>query len=69
MAFDYSLDFEHIDFREHPELYQVGRGEQGVLLVEPYKSEILPHWRFKTPQVARRSADEISDVPRVQIPR
>ncbi|MCD3180158.1 DUF4385 family protein, partial [Salmonella enterica subsp. enterica serovar Enteritidis] len=23
-------------------MYQVGRGEQGVLLVEPYKSEILP---------------------------
>src|SRR5215210_3309914 len=29
--------------REHPELYQVGRGEQRVLLVEPYKSEFLPH--------------------------
>lgn len=57
--FDYSLDFENIDFREHPELYRVGKGEQGVLLVEPYKSEILPHWRFKTPEMARRSADEI----------
>lgn len=41
MAFDYSLDFEKIDFREKPELYRVGRGEQGVLLVEPYKGEIL----------------------------
>ena len=59
MKFDYSLDFEHIDFREHPELYRVGKGEQGVLLVEPYKSEILPHWRFKTPQIARKSADKI----------
>lgn len=59
MKFDYSLDFEHIDFREHPELYQVGKGEQGILLVEPYKSEILPHWRFKTPQIARKSADKI----------
>ena len=59
MKFDYSLDFEHIDFREHPELYQVGKGEQGVLLVEPYKSEILPHWRFKTPQIARKSAGKI----------
>jgi hypothetical protein len=36
MAFDYSLDFEKINFREKPELYRVGRGEQGVLLVEPY---------------------------------
>jgi hypothetical protein len=43
MAFDYELDFAHINFRDQPELYRVGRGEQGVLLVEPYKSEILPH--------------------------
>lgn len=57
--FDYSLDFKTIDFRQHPELYCVGRGEQGVLLVEPYKSEILPHWRFKTPEIARQSADAI----------
>ncbi|MEJ7659642.1 MAG: DUF4385 family protein [Hymenobacter sp.] len=35
------------DFRAHPELYRVGKGEQGVLLVQPYKGEILPHWRFK----------------------
>lgn len=57
--FDYSLDFEHIDFRKHPELYRVGRGEQGVLLVEPYKSEILPYWKFKTPEIARKSANKI----------
>lgn len=59
MTFDYSLDFETIDFRKHPELYCVGKGEQGVLLVEPYKSEILPHWRFKTPNIARKSANKI----------
>ena len=59
MSFDYSLDFENIDFREHPELYRVGKGEQGVLLVEPYKSEILPHWRFKTPAIAKKSANKI----------
>jgi hypothetical protein len=47
------------DFRAHPERYRVGRGEQGVLMVEPYKSEILPHWRFRTPAVARESADAI----------
>jgi hypothetical protein len=58
-AFDYSRDFEHTNFREHPELYQVGKGEQGVLMVEPYKSEILPYWRFKTPEIARESADKI----------
>ena len=59
MSFDYSLDFKTIDFREHPELYRVGKGEQGVLLVEPYKSEILPHWRFKTPAIAQKSANKI----------
>lgn len=59
MPFDYSLDFANIDFRKHPELYQIGRGEQGVLLVEPYKSELLPHWRFKTPELARESADKL----------
>ena len=44
------------DFRKRPDLYRIGRGEQGVLRVEPYKSEILPHWRFRTPELARASA-------------
>lgn len=59
VEFDYSLDFKEINFREHPELYRVGKGEQGVLLVEPYKGEILPHWRFRTPEIARESAKKI----------
>jgi hypothetical protein len=59
MTFDYSLDFKTTNFRKHPELYRVGKGEQGVLLVEPYKSEILPYWRFKTPAIARSSANKI----------
>jgi len=58
-AFDYDLDFATIDFRQHPELYRIGKGEQGVLLVEPYKSELLPHWRFRTPDIARESADKL----------
>ncbi len=62
MGFDYALDFRRTDFREHPELYRVGRGEQGVLLVEPYKSELLPHWRFRTPEVARASAAKIFEL-------
>lgn len=57
--FNYDQDFSKIDFREHPEMYQVGKGEQGVLMVEPYKSEILPHWRFKTPEIARESSEQI----------
>ena len=57
--FDYSLDFANLNFRDRPELYCVGRGEQGVLLVEPYKSEILPHWRFKNPEIATESSSKI----------
>ena len=62
MAFDYDLDFDNIDFRERPDLYRVGRGEQGVLLVEPYKSELLPHWRFRTPDIARQSAETLYEM-------
>lgn len=61
-AFPYDLDFKTTDFRRHPDLYRVGVGEQGVLLVEPYKSEILPHWRFRTPDIARQSAAKIYDL-------
>lgn len=59
MAFDYAQDFQTTDFRAHPELYQIGKGEQGVLSVQPYKGEILPFWRFATPEVAQASADKI----------
>ncbi|EBJ6266872.1 DUF4385 domain-containing protein [Salmonella enterica] len=57
--FNYQHDFSSIDFRQQPELYQVGRGEQGVLLVEPYKSEILPFWRYKDEASAMKSAEQI----------
>ncbi len=60
--FDYSLDYKNLDLRKNPELYRVGKGEQGVLLVEPYKSEILPYWRFKTPEIARVSSDKIYEM-------
>ena len=58
-SFDYSLDFKKIDFRKRPDLYRIGRGEQGVLLVEPYKSEILPHWRFADAEKAQASSEKI----------
>ena len=51
-GFDYGLDYARLDLRARPDLYRVGRGEQGVLLVEPYKSELLPLWRFRTPELA-----------------
>ena len=52
-------DYYGIDFREHPEKYRVSVGEMGVLTAMPYKSEILPHWRFKTPEIARESSEKI----------
>ena len=58
-TFDYSLDYDRLDLRARPELYAIGRGEQGVLSVQPYKSEILPHWRFKDPQTATESSEKI----------
>lgn len=51
--------YRNVDFRAHPELYRVGRGEHGVLVAEPYKSELLPLWRFRTPELATESADAI----------
>ena len=59
-SFDYSLDYKNLDLRLQPELYRMGKGEQGVLLVEPYKSEILPFWKFKTPADAKKSAAAIT---------
>ena len=61
------VGFEHdkypwkpdIDYRENPHLYKVGRGQQGVLICQPYKSELHPYWRFKTPEEAQKSAHKI----------
>ncbi|KAJ4301749.1 hypothetical protein N0V90_003842 [Kalmusia sp. IMI 367209] len=45
--------------KAHRMSYRIGRGEQGVLTFEPYKSDILPLWRFKTPAIARQSSRAI----------
>lgn len=37
----------------------MGKGEQGVLICQPYKDEILPHWKFKTPEFAVKSSRAI----------
>lgn len=58
----YINDYYDTDFRMHPEKYRIGRGEYGVLTAEPYKSEILPHWRFKTPEIAKESAAKIYEL-------
>lgn len=58
----YADRYRNIDFQQHPEKYEIGRGEQGVLIAEPYKSEILPHWKFATPEVAQASAEKIYEL-------
>ena len=30
-----------VDFREHPEEYEIGCGEEGVFKVQPHKDELL----------------------------
>lgn len=62
LEFDYELDYKNLDLRENPHLYRIGRGEQGVLLVRPYTEEICAHWRFKTPEIARKSAEKIFEM-------
>ena len=54
-----SYPYDGVDLRKHPEAYRIGRGEQGVFHAEPYKSELLPLWTFKTEEVARGSAEAI----------
>ena len=54
--------YRDTDFRKYPEQYRVGRGEQGVLLAQPYKSELLPHWRFATPEQAEVSSAKILEL-------
>ncbi|WP_224333573.1 DUF4385 family protein [Haloprofundus halobius] len=53
---DYGLKYE-TNVRDHPERYRVGRGEEGVFKVQPYKDELLPLWS----DADRASADESSE--------
>ncbi|ELY50644.1 DUF4385 domain-containing protein [Natronorubrum bangense] len=48
-----------VDFRDRPERYGIGRGEEGVFKVEPYKGELLPLWSYKDEEAARESAEAI----------
>ena len=62
--FDYDLNYKELDFtdEETRKLYRIGRGEQGVLLVRPYTNDICAHWRFKTPEIAKKSAQKIYEM-------
>ena len=62
--FDYDLNYKELNFtdEETRQLYRIGRGEQGVLLVRPYTNDICAHLRFKTPDEAVKSANKILDM-------
>ncbi len=51
--------YDGVDLRKHPEKYRIGRGEQGVFHAEPYRSELLPLWKFKDEVAARESSEAI----------
>lgn len=48
-----------LDSKELRMSYRIGRGEQGVLTFEPYKSALLPYWRFKTCPIAEKSSQDL----------
>ena len=62
--FDYDLNYKELNFtnEETRQLYRIGRGEQGVLLVRPYTNDICAHWRFKTPDEVVKSSNKILDM-------
>ena len=62
--FDYDLNYKELNFTDEEtlQLYRIGRGEQGVLLVRPYTNDICAHWRFKTPDEAVKSSNKILDM-------
>jgi len=51
-----------LDYRQNPDKYVVGTGEFGVLMYQPYKSEILPHWEYKDEDAAHRAAPVIYEM-------
>ena len=54
-----SYPYSGVDLRKHPEVYEIGRGEQGVFHTDPYKGELLPLWTFKDAKAVKKSADDI----------
>ena len=48
-----------IDYKQNPLKYRIGRGQQGVLICQPYKNELYPLWKFRTSKLAKKSCDDI----------
>lgn len=56
-----TMDWD-LNYREHQDQYVIGKGEFGVLMYQPYKSEILPHWEYKDEAAARRGGERIFEM-------
>ncbi|WP_435333826.1 DUF4385 family protein [Haloarchaeobius sp. TZWWS8] len=50
---------DDVDYRAHPDRYEIGRGEEGVFKVQPYKSELLPLWGYADRETAEESGQAI----------
>ena len=48
-----------VDYKQNPLEYRIGRGQQGVLICQPYKNELYPLWKFRTSKLAKKSCDMI----------
>ncbi len=48
-----------VNYRAHPDRYEIGRGEEGVFKVQPYKSELLPLWGYADRETADESGEAI----------
>ena len=48
-----------VDYKQNPLKYRIGRGQQGVLICQPYKNELYPLWKFRTSKLAKKSCDDI----------
>ena len=50
-----------INFRARPEEYEIGRGEEGVFKVQPYKDDLLPLWGYTDRAAADESGEAIHE--------
>lgn len=54
-----STDRRDIDYRQHPDLYRILRGEMNVFKTQPYSNDLKGLWRYKDEPTAKRSAGDL----------
>ena len=48
-----------INYRDNPMLYEYSEDCRGMYICQPYKEELLPSWKFLSPEAAKISAESI----------